>query len=637
MKTSFKLWIWVVISLLLEIQLFDVYSQNVRSEIPGQYKWDLSELYPSYKDWEMSKNKLRNGLKKIEAFKGTLTQNPGSLLDFLNNTHLLKKELVKLYSYAAMLSNLDCHNMKYSGMNQEVVYLFSEFEARLSFSEPEILSMDRQTMEEFIKQEPGLDVNTFYFDKLFLKKGHILSETEERILANSSLLENTPSSVFSAFCHDEMPKPTVILNSGDTVNIGKIDYDVLRQSKNRNDRVKIFEAFWENYSHFKKTYGEILYGGINSKIFLAKARKYNSSLEAALHNQNIPVSVYASLIESTNQNLDVFHRYLKIKKKLLNVDTLHYYDLYAPLKFEVDSGFLYEEAQEIILKALRPLGDEYVSLTEKAFNEKWIDVFPSEEKIPGGYMNGANYDVHPFIFVNFNNTYNDMSTLIHELGHAMHSYYSNETQPYPLAWYEIFTGEVAAILNEVLLYNYIAENTTEDDHSKLIILMRWLDRVKATFFRQAQFAEFEQRVHEAAEGGESLTGADFCRIYKFIADRYYGHDQGICYIDDYIQMEWAYVPHFYSSFYVYQYCTSLAASVTLAESILNNEEGAIERYMTFLKSGGSDFSMELLKTAGVDMSTRGPFEKMLESVNQIMDEIEDILDRQQIEMMATNN
>jgi len=332
------------------------------------------------------------------------------------------------------------------------------------------------------------------------------------------------------------------------------------------------------------------------------------------------------LVENVNKNLPAFHRYLKIKKRMMEVDTLKYLDMYAPVVKGFDMKYSYDEASTIILEALKPLGQEYVSTVKKAIDSRWIDVYPSTGKQTGAYSNGSHYDGHPYILLNYTDLYDDVSTMAHELGHTMQSYYSNKTQPYPLADYETFVAEVASTFNEVLLFEHMIKKVTDDD-AKLSLLMDWLDRFKGTLFRQTQFAEYEQKIHETAEKGLPLTGDDFSKIYLDLVKTYYGHDQGISYIDDYIGMEWAFIPHFYYNFYVFQYSTSFTASISLAEKVMNGEPGALEKYITFLSAGGSDYPIELLKNAGVDMTSTDPFEKTIVAMNKVMDEIEKILDK----------
>ena len=602
------------------------YGQKSRVEIPANYKWNLTDLYSSDDVWRAAFNELSPKLDLVEKFKGTLTQSAQNLLKALQYNSEISKAASKLYIYAGMNSDLDTRNMKYTGMKQELQQMFSNFGAKAAFIEPEILTSDWATIEGFIKKEPKLEVYRMNLQDMFRTKKHTLSEPEERIMALASPVSSVPHSVFGTFSDAEMPKPEVTLTNGEKIKIGSSEYSQYRASANRKDREIVFKAYWDNYAKFRASYGEMLYGKVNADMFRAKARHYDSSLESALYPSNIPVGIYHSLVDNVNKSLPAFHRYLKIKKRMLGVDTLKYLDLYAPVVKNISLKYSYEDATKIVLEALKPMGNEYVATVKKAIAERWIDVFPTPGKQSGAYSNGADYDGHPYILLNFNNQYNDVSTLAHELGHTMQSYFSNKTQPYPIAGYETFVAEVASTFNEVLLFNYIIGTVTDDD-VKLSILMNWLDNFKGTLFRQTQFAEFELKIHEEAEAGKPLTGDTFSKIYKDIVDKYYGVAQGICKVDDNISMEWAFIPHFYRNFYVFQYSTSFTASISLAEKVMSGDPKALKSYMEFLSAGGSDYPVELLKKAGVDMNSTEPFEKTTASMNKVMDEIEKILDK----------
>jgi oligoendopeptidase F len=602
------------------------YSQKSREEIPANYKWNLTDLFASDEAWRTALNALTPKLDEVESFKGTLTKSGANLLKALQYNTTLSKEVTKLSIYASMNSDLDTRNMKYTGMKQELQQLFTKFGAKAAFIEPEILTADWETIDGFIKNEPKLQDYRMGLENMFRTKKHTLSEDEERIMALSRMVSGVPSSVFNTFSNAEMPKPEVTLSNGEKITIGSSEYSKYRASANRNDREIVFRAYWENQAKFRASYGEMLYGNVKANMFRSRARHYDSSLEATLYPNNIPVEIYHSLVKNVNESLPAFHRYLKIKKRMMEVDTLKYLDLYAPVVKDVDLKYSYEDASKIIIESLKPMGTEYVSTVKKAIDERWIDVYPTPGKQSGAYSNGADYDGHPYILLNYNDLYNDVSTLTHELGHTMHSYFSNKTQPLPKARYVTFVAEVASTFNEVLLFNYII-GTEKDDDVKLSLLMNWLDGFKGTLFRQTQFAEFELKIHEEAEKGKPLTGDTFSKIYKEIVNKYYGHDEGICFVDDYISMEWAYIPHFYRSFYVFQYSTSFTASISLAEKVMTGDKQALKNYMEFLSAGGSDYPVELLKKAGVDMNSSDPFEKTTASMNKVMDEIEKILDK----------
>jgi oligoendopeptidase F len=602
------------------------YSQKTRNEIPDKFKWNLSDIYASDAAWRATKDSIAKKLNDVVKFKGKLTTSASYLLEYMEYSSKINKEASKLYTYAQLSSDLDTRDMKYAGMKQELQQMFSDFAARAAFVEPEILTADWNSIDGFIKSEPRLAPYRMGLDVLFRIKKHTLSEPEERILALSGMVGGVAGSVYNTFSNAEMPSPEVTLSDGEKITVTKSDYGRFRASANREDRKIVFKAFWNNYNKFKATFGEMLYGNVQAHIFQSKARHYESSLEAALYPNNIPVEVYHSLIDNVNKNLPAFHRYLAIKKRMMGVDTLKYLDLYAPAVKNVDLKYTYDSASKIVLEALKPMGESYVATVKKAIDERWIDVYPTPGKQTGAYSDGSFYDGHPFVKLNYNGLYEDVSTMAHELGHSMQSYLSNKKQPYPLASYQIFVAEVASTFNEVLLFNYMLKNETNDD-VKLSLLMNWLDGFKGTLFRQTQFAEFELKMHEASEKGLPLTGDTFSKMYMDIIKAYYGHDKGICKVDDYIEMEWAYIPHFYYNFYVYQYSTSFTASISLAEKVMSGDKNALDKYIAFLSAGGSDYPIELLKKAGVDMTTSEPFEKTILSMNKVMDEIEKILDK----------
>lgn len=620
----------ILLTFLAMFAAMNSYSQQTREEIPAKYKWNLTDLYASDEAWRDAVQSLTLKLDEVEQFKGTLTKSATNLLKALEFNSDLSKEASKIYLYAGMNSDLDTREMKYNGMKQELQSLFSNFGAKAAFIQPEILAADWEAIEGFLKEEPKLEIYRMGLENMFRTKAHSLSEAEERIMALSGMVSSVPQAVYGTFSNAEMPKPEVTLSDGSKIAIGSAEYGRYRASSNRADRETVFNAYWNNFAKFKASYGEMLYGNVKSDIFNARARHYESSLEASLYPNNIPVEVYHSLVDNVNENLPAFHRYLKIKQRMMGVDTLKYLDLYAPVVKDVDLKYSYDEATTLILEALKPLGKEYVSTVEKAVDERWIDVYPTPGKRSGAYSNGAFYDGHPFILLNYNDLYDDVSTLAHELGHTMQSYFSNKTQPYPTADYETFVAEVASTFNEVLLFNYMIDRV-EDDDVKLSILMEWLDRFKGTLFRQTQFAEFELKIHEEAEKGKPLTGDEFSEIYADIVNRYYGHKEGVCHVDDYMHMEWAYIPHFYYNFYVYQYSTSFTASISLAEKVMSGDKQALDNYIEFLSAGGSDYPIELLKSAGVDMTSTEPFEKTIASMNKVMDEIEKILDKKEKE------
>ncbi len=604
------------------------FGQKERKAIDEKYKWDLTNLYSSDKAWEEAKVKIAAEMPKIEQFKGKLTKSSADLLACLEFSSKLDKEGSRLFIYASMNSDQDTRNMKYMSMQQSLEQIFTEYGTKTAFIEPELLTADWKVIEGFIKEQKGLAVYKKDLYDLFKKKEHTLSEPEERILARSSMISGVANDIYGTFKDAEMPSPEITLSDNTKLKLTSSAFGRMRTSTNRADRQKAFEAYFNNFANYKATYGQMMYGNVKEHIFRAQSRKYSSAIEASLSPKDIPVSVYQSLVDNVNKNLPAFHRYLAIKKRMLGVDTLKYYDLYAPVVKNVDLKYTYPEARKIILEALAPLGNEYISTVNKAIDERWIDVYPNTGKRSGAYSNGGAYDVHPYILLNFDDSYSDVSTMAHELGHTMHSYFSNKTQPFPTSHYTTFVAEVASTFNEVLLFNYMIKNVKDDD-TRLSLLMNWLDGFKGTLFRQTQFAEFEKKIHEEVEKGKPLTGDYLTELYGDILKKYYGHDKKDCVIDDYIKMEWAYIPHFYMNFYVYQYSTSFTASISLAEKVMNKEPGALEKYLKFISSGGSDYPIQLLKEAGVDMTTSVPFDKTIQAMNKVMDEIESILNKRE--------
>ena len=434
----------------------------------------------------------------------------------------------------------------------------------------------------------------------------------------------SPYDIFNVFSNAEFPYPQIMMSDGQSVKLHQSAFSLYRAAPHREDRKKVFASFFGKLGEFHRTFGTQLAASVHAHLFTMRARNHTSCLESTLDTNNIPVAVYRRLIEGVQEHLPTFHRYLELRKRMLQVGELHYYDLYAPLVRSVDVTYSIEEAQELVLKSIEPLGAEYSKTIRRVFDERWIDAFPTEGKRSGAYSNAAAYDVHPYILLNFNGTYDDVSTLAHELGHTMHGYFSNKTQPYPTSRYAIFVAEVASTFNEALLNDYMLTTIT-DDAARLSVLGNYLENLKATVFRQTQFAEFELIIHELAERGEALTGETLNEQYMNITKKYYGHDEGVCCIDDEIKFEWTYIPHFYYNFYVFQYATSYTASALLSELVLQGDKAAVKRYMEFLSCGGSDYPIELLKKAEVDLTTSQPLEFTISKMNRVMDEMERIL------------
>jgi oligoendopeptidase F len=595
-----------------------------RAHIAEQDTWNLADLYPNQAVWRAEKERMAARFPGLRAYAGRLGSSAAALADALDAKSHVEKELTRLRVYASMLADEDTRQSGPQGMHQAMQQLFAACGAELAYLEPEILKIDPATIERFLTEEPRLATYTFYLHDIMRRAPHTLSDAEETLLAESGPLAESPSNIHNIFANADFPYPTITLSDGRMVKVDQAGYAELRTSPDRDIRRTAMSSFFEALGRFSRTYGTTLNASVQKALFYAKARKYSSALDASLDGPNIPVSVYMRLVEGVNTHLPTFHRYLALRGRMLGIsDDLHYYDLYAPLVASVSLRYSRAEAERHILAAFRPLGPDYVAVVQRAFAERWIDFFPTDGKRSGAYSEGDAYDVHPYILLNYLGQYNDVSTLAHELGHTMHSYYSNKTQPYPLAAYPTFVAEVASTFNEALLIEYMLREIS-DKPTRLSLLGNYLENIKATVFRQTQFAEFELRLHEMAQKGEPVTADSLAGLYLGITRKYYGHAQRVCVVDDDIGYEWSYIPHFYHEFYVFQYATSFAASAALVEQVSAGDATATERVLAFLSAGGSKYPIDLLKAAGVDMTTDEPLELTMRQMNRVMDEVENL-------------
>ena len=603
--------------------------QRDRGQIPDKYKWDLTPVYPTEAAWRAAKDALQARIPGFGRFRGRLAASPATLADGLDELFALSKDAARLDTYASMLADQDTRDAGHQGMRQEMVQLAASLAAEASFVAPEVLRIDPATLRTYVASEPRLAVYRVYLEDIARRAAHTLGDAEERILAAAGPLSGAPADIYTILSNADFPYPTVTLSDGRRVRIDQAAYNTLRALPVRADRRTVMSSFFQALGGFSRTFGSTMNGSVQKLLFLSKTRQYGSALEATLDGPNIPVSVYMRLVDGVDRALPVFHRYLRLRKRMMGVDELHYYDLYAPLVSSVRLEYTPEEAQEQILAALAPLGPDYVSVVRRAFADRWIDLFPNEGKRSGAYSDGSAYDVHPYILANYGGQYADVSTLAHELGHAMHSYFSNKAQPYPLAGYPTFVAEVASTFNEIRLIDHLLARITDRD-TRLSLLGNYLERFKGTLFRQVQFAEFELRMHEMAGKGEPVTGEALAKLYLDITRRYYGHAQGVCVVDDDVAHEWSFVPHFYRDFYVYQYATSYTASSALAGKIRAGGPAGAEatrRYLAFLSSGGSQYPIDLLKEAGVDMTADEPLQLTMREMTRVMDEMDRLLDR----------
>lgn len=592
---------------------------KLREEIDSKYKWDIESMYKNNEEWEKDFKKVKILIDELALFKGNVVTNADNLYRLLRLKDELSRTMSNVYTFAKMKQDEDTNNPKYQEFTDRATTLMVNISESSSFIVPEILKLEKKDILIFKKDIMALNEYSHYLDEIFRQKEHILSEKEETIIAGVGDIANGPENIFSMLNNADLEFPSIRNEDGEEIQITHGSFIPLMESKDRTLRRNAFKALYKTYNDYKNTFASILNTNIKKNIFYSKVRKYNSSLEAALDGDNIPVKVYDNLIESVNENLYKMHKYIEIRKRALDLGDIHFYDLYTPIVKDIDMDIEYEQAKEEILKGLAPLKSEYLREVENGFNSGWIDVYENKGKRSGAYSWGT-YDSKPFILLNYQNTLDNMFTIAHEIGHSMHSYFSKK-QPYVYSNYSIFVAEVASTVNEALLINHMIETTVEP-RKKLYFLNHFLEQFRGTIYRQTMFAEFEKIIHEKTESGESLTAESFSIIYKDLNKKYYGEQ---IVIDDEIAMEWARIPHFYYDFYVYQYATGFSAAIQLSQKILSGEEGAIESYLEFLKSGSSDYPVEVLKKAGVDMTTKNPIDDALKLFGELVDKMERLI------------
>jgi oligoendopeptidase F len=593
-------------------------SLPARSEVDEKYKWNLKDIYRTEDLWDSDFDWIKNNIGKYKDFTGKLSNSPDDLLRCLKFDDEMGIKLQRLYLYSMLTKDSDMKVTKYQAMNDRIKNLYAQISAENSFIRPEILSIPEDKIQRFLNSNNELQIYGHYIDDLLRTKPHTLSPEQEKILALSSETTQVAYNTFSMFTNADMKFPVVEDDNGKPVEISHGRYYAAMYSKDRDYRERAYKHYYRPYKEYANTFASLFNGNLKAHIFHAKARNYNSAMEAALDSNNIPVSVYNKLIESTNANLKPLHRWGALKKKLLKIKELHPYDTYVTVFSLEEKKYTYEEAREIIYKALKPLGDAYLNSLQTAFDKRWIDVFETQSKRSGAYSSGTTFGVHPYVLLNWNDLLNDVFTLAHEMGHNMHSYYTGLSQPFPYANYTIFIAEVASTFNEALLLDYLIRNSNSKE-DKLYLLEKYLNNITTTFYRQVMFAEFEMNVYDLSEKGKAITHEDLCRMFGDLYKKYWGP---AIIIDEEETYTWARVPHFYYNFYVYQYATGFAASEALSEVVLSNGKPAMERYMHLLKSGSSDYSINLLKRAGVDMNSSEPVLATTQKMNQLIDEVE---------------
>lgn len=601
-----------------------------RKDIPEKYTWNVTDLYPTQQAWEQARDGVAARLAELKPFRGHLGDSPATLLRALETRESLEKELERVYIYAFLQADVDTRVSETQGMLQTVQKLANDFSTALSFFDPELLALGDAKVKDFVAKEPRLAAFQPVLDNILRQRAHTLTPAEEKVIARAGAMAEAPSSIYTIFTAAEMPFPEVVLSNGQKVRLDQAAYGLHRASNNRADRKKVFGAFWKTWQNYRSTLGLALYNQVQAHVVNKDLRGYDSSLAASLDRNNVPTSVYHQLISDVNANLPTLHRYLRLRQRMMGLDRIGYEDLYAPTVKAVDMDFTPERAMELTLVSTTPLGPDYVAALKKGYEDRWVDFMPSTGKRSGAYSAGGAYDVHPYQLLNFNGKYDDVSTLAHESGHSMHSYLSNKNQRFANADYSIFVAEVASTLNEDLLFHYMLDRA-KDDETKLYLLGQRLETFRTTLFRQTLFAEFELRIHDLVEKGEALTGDTLNKIYLDLLRRYYGHEKGVCEVNDLYSVEWAFIPHFYRDFYVFQYATSLMASSTIASRI--REEApkgtteARDAYLKMLSSGSSKYPVDLLRETGVDMNTSAPFNAAMAEMNSIMDQMEALLDK----------
>ncbi|UED72651.1 oligoendopeptidase F [Brevibacillus sp. DP1.3A] len=593
-----------------------------RSDVPAEYKWRLEDMYPTDNDWEADVQKVKQLTEKIAAMKGSLATSGKQLLAVLTLQDELLKTLDQVYVYARMRRDEDNANSKYQGLTDRATSLSTQVYGSISYIQPEILAIPTEDLQTWIKEVEGLEHYRILLDEITRFKPHTLSSEEEALLANMSELSSSPSKIFGMLNNADMKFPMITDENGEEVELTKGRYTQFMESKDRRVRKEAFEALYSTYGKFRNTIAASLTSAIKGDVFYARTRKYPSALYAALFADNVELPVYDNLIATIHEHLPLMHRYIALRKKLLGVDELHMYDLYVPIVPETDMKIPYDQAVSTIKEALHPLGEEYGRILEEGFSNGWIDVHENEGKTSGAYSWGA-YTSHPFVLMNYQDNVNNMFTLAHEMGHALHSYYSNHAQPYTYADYKIFVAEVASTLNEALLMNHLLETTT-DKKQRMYLINHYLEQFRGTVFRQTMFAEFEKIVHAKEEQGEPLTAESLSTIYRELNVSYHGPDMVV---DSEVDLEWARIPHFYRGFYVYKYATGFSAATSLSKQILEEGQPAVDRYLQFLKGGSSDYPLNLLKGAGVDMTSPTPIAEALSVFKELLEELEQLIEQ----------
>ena len=602
------------------------YSHSERSTVPERFKWKVGDIYADPQEWEKDKQILLEMMAKIETMAKDWISSPQKMFQLLHHLDEVEKKEHNLFVYTSLLADTDMGNSDFQANKGEMQTIDVNLNSMLTFMNPDILKLGEKKIREYIEAEPRLKVYQFAFEQVLRMKKHILPADKAEIVAQTGLFSRTPGKAAGILNDLDMPAPGITLSDGKRIRLNTASYNRYRGEENLRDRRKVMKTFWKHHDGFRNTHAALMDGAIKNHFFNARVHTYKSCLEAALYPHNIHLDVYHTLIETVRENLEPLHRYLKLKARLLKLDRMDYDDIYASSVPEVDKLYTIEDARGIITEAMKPLGKGYTDILEQGFNAGWTDIYSNKGKRSGAYSNGSLYDIHPFVLMNYNGKFSHMSTLAHEFGHALHSWFSNRTQPYPLAHYPIFLAEIASTFNETLLVHYLVKTET-DDLLKLYILDQYFESFRGTLYRQTLFSDFELAMHRRVEEGQTLTPDWLDQTYLDLTRLYYGHKKGVVRVKKHIKNEWSGIPHFYYNFYVYQYSTGIVASTALADMVLNGGKTEQERYLGLLESGGSKYPLDALKDAGVDLTTPRPIEIAISQFNDIVAEMEAIVDR----------
>ena len=590
-----------------------------REEIAKDYKWAVEKIYISVDAWNYDFEALKKDSVELKKFEGKLLSVEG-LLGYLKLYEIEARKLKKLYVYASMKSDEDTANTEFQALSSKIESFYAEFSSYTSFFEPELLSYDEGEVLSLVAENDELKIYDFLIKDIFKEKAHILTKEIEEILASVSDCLSAPENIYEILTNAELTFDSIKDENGNEVALTEGSYGNFIRSNDREVRKQSFESLFAAYKKYENTIATSLTSSLKAYIFNAKTRKYKNSLECSLKPNNIPLDVYYNAVKSVESNLDLLHKYVGIKKKLLGLSDIHMYDLYVPVVDTPKASISYEEAIELVKKGLKPLGSEYIGIFDEGVNNGWVDVFENKGKRTGAYSSGS-FDTMPYVLLNYNHDLNDVSTLAHEMGHSIHSYYSRKTQPYMYSSYTLFSAEIASTTNEILLINDLINNE-RDKQKKLYLVNQELEQIRTTVFRQIMFASFELTIHESIESGEALTATELNSIWFDLNKKYFG-DEMI--VDKEIEIEWARIPHFYSDFYVYQYATGYCAASAFAKSILEEGQSAVDKYKGFLKDGGSKYPIDAIKDAGVDMITPKPMEDTMSRFKELLEILETLI------------